>query len=203
MKGLGLIASVFIIALIAGAMLSYVALPPKVEILTETLTKSMTETTTKSTTMTETLTSSTTQTITETVPETVITTTTVSVTPSPTEETTSTLEIEHLAIASIYAEFHGDVFSIQVHIGNLGASNATVEECFIDGDPWHVFGATSCTALGKTIGGPSRGTCTLTPGQMVLLRIEIPSGVVGSGQKLEIMLRTATGRSYPQMVVLP
>jgi len=164
MKGVGLIASVFIIALIAGAVLSCVALPPEVEILTETITSSTTETSTKSMTTTETLTRSTAVTITETVPETVIITTTVSVTPSPTEETTSKPETEHLVMVSIHTEFDEGVFIIQVDVANLGTSNAAAEECFIDGDPWYVFGATSCTAVGKTIGGLGRGTCTLTPG---------------------------------------
>lgn len=203
MKGVGLVASVFVIALMAGAVLGYVALPSKVETVTETMTESTTETMMKPTTTTETLTRSATETITETVPETLIVTTTVSVSPSTAEQTTPTPVVERLVMVSVYTEFDGDVFSIQIYVWNAGTSNATVEECFIDGDPWYVFGATSCTALGKTIGGPGRGACTITPKRIVPLRIEIPGSVVSSGQKLEITLRTATGMLYPQNVVLP
>jgi flagellin-like protein len=99
---------------------------------------------------------------------------------------------ERIEITSAYATKSGTTFTINLKAKNTGSAAATITEIFINGKPISVAGATSSGLGNQTInpGDEISGTITLTTGYT-------------SGQTVEIVLHTASGKDYPKSVLLP
>jgi flagellin-like protein len=108
---------------------------------------------------------------------------------------------ERLEITSAYAEkgkTPGE-FTIKIVANNTGSAPATISEIFINGKPHEVAGATDKN--GNLLGA------TIDAG------VEIKNGIIAlaggggitysSGQTVEIVLHTASGKDYPKSVLLP
>jgi flagellin-like protein len=110
---------------------------------------------------------------------------------------------ERLEITSAYAEkgkTPGE-FTIKIVANNTGSAPATITDIFINGKPMSAACAKDLsdsehTLIGKTInpGGGINGTITLTSTDNIKYT---------SGQTVEIVLHTASGKDYPKSVLLP
>jgi len=107
---------------------------------------------------------------------------------------------ERLEITSAYAEkgkgtAEETIFTIYMVVNNTGSASATINEIFINGKPHDAAGAEASDFIGKTIdpGGGIGGKITLSTDKIKYI----------SGQTVEIVLHTASGKDYPKSVLLP
>ena len=145
---------------------------------------------------------------------------------------------EKLEIVSAYAiansssvtgdvnSWSSKVWAVVVIIKNTGTSDATLDELFINGKPFSVYGNSSkvkaadlssskfsglptdfVKVTGSEAGGnwiPGSNTYSVSTGSQVTLVIPIASGDgFISGQSIEVKLHTAAGNEYPKSVQLP
>ena len=144
---------------------------------------------------------------------------------------------EKLEIVSAYAiansssvtgnvsSWSSKVWAVVVIIKNTGTSDATLDELFINGKPFSVYGNSSKvqaadlsskfsglpTDFVKVTGSgadsdwmPGSNTYSVPTGSQVTLVIPIASGDgFISGQSIEVKLHTAAGNEYPKSVQLP
>jgi len=121
---------------------------------------------------------------------------------------------ENIQIISAYAEQQtGDGWKITLEVKNVGTTDATIDNIFINGKPVSNCGSNdgiTVSADSKTVDFSNSGTIPLPAGQDKTITITIPSGTVTclstkftSGQMVEVKLHTASGKEYPKQVTLP
>jgi flagellin-like protein len=103
---------------------------------------------------------------------------------------------ERLEITSAYAEKDTGKFTIHMVANNTGSAAATITDIFVNGKPSSAAGATASDIIGKTI-NPGEGI----KGDIILTSTD--SIKYSSGQTVEIVLHTASGKDYPKSVLLP
>jgi flagellin-like protein len=111
---------------------------------------------------------------------------------------------ERLEITSAYVSSKSDTgFTIKVIANNTGSAAATITDIFINGKPMSAAGADDLSESDKThtlIGK------TINPGEGIDGTITLKSDTTNkytSGQTVEIVLHTASGKDYPKSVLLP
>ena len=110
---------------------------------------------------------------------------------------TSTTAIERIEIVSAYATLEDNNFTIHLTIRNTGTVATTIQDILINGQPhdkvkgW--LGISPSNAFGKTI----------KPGEKFEMEIKLSRETFSSGQTIEIIIHTASGRNYPKALTLP
>ncbi|ADV64717.1 archaellin/type IV pilin N-terminal domain-containing protein [Desulfurococcus mucosus] len=105
---------------------------------------------------------------------------------------------ENLQIITAYAEQFTNTttnttyWTITLQVKNVGTTDVTIDNIFINGKPYGSVGVTLNITLPYSIKtGETKG-----------LTITISSGF-SSGQMVEVKLHTASGKEYPKQVTLP
>jgi len=106
-------------------------------------------------------------------------------------------QVENLQITSAYADGGNGRWTIYLTVKNVGTTDATIDNIFINGKPLRDVGAISDPDLTST-------TVTIKAGDPPrTITINIQSTEFVSGQMVEVRLHTASGKEYPKMVTLP
>jgi len=116
---------------------------------------------------------------------------------------------ENIQIISAYATGSTGNWNIYLTVKNVGTTDATIDNIFINGKPLPT-GDTAITAKygdNNTPFNPTTGI-SLKAGQSVNITITISGtstsiGTFSSGQMVEVKLHTASGKEYPKQVTLP
>jgi len=120
---------------------------------------------------------------------------------------------ENIQIISAYAEQQeGGGWNIYLTVKNVGTTDATIDNIFINGKPYTSYSTgqadaittiTIYTSTSKS-GNEFGGSLLLKAGGNVTIIITIPDGLgFTSGQMIEVKLHTASGKEYPKQVTLP
>ena len=105
-------------------------------------------------------------------------------------------------------------------VKNVGSTDATIEELFINGEPFssstwnvqtnprvnnstYVFGSSTESGLDAATGSNSAISVTIESGETYYIRVRLGTSLTSSGTTLEFKFRTASGYEYPKMVTLP
>jgi len=103
---------------------------------------------------------------------------------------------ENIQIISAYATGSTGSWDIILQVKNVGTTDATIDNIFINGKPYDsVTGAT--VTLNETL------PMSLQAGQTKGIKITISGTGFASGQMVEVKLHTASGKEYPKQVTLP
>ncbi|MCD6530617.1 hypothetical protein J7L06_10120 [Candidatus Bathyarchaeota archaeon] len=101
-------------------------------------------------------------------------------------------------------------------IKNVGSTDATIEELFINGEPFssstwqhssvanastRIWSNSTQTFMGE--GSNSTLSVTVNSGDTVYILVKLGGTLSSSGTTLEFKFRTASGYEYPKMVTLP
>ena len=101
---------------------------------------------------------------------------------------------ERIEITSAYVSNKTTTaFTISIIANNTGSADATITEIFINGVPIGSVGANQTNIKGVTV----------KSGQGISGTIVLPATTYKSGQTVEIVLHTASGKDYPKSVLLP
>jgi flagellin-like protein len=102
---------------------------------------------------------------------------------------------ERIEITSAYVSNKTTTaFTISIIANNTGSADATITEIFINGVPiGSVSGANQTNIKGVTV----------KSGRGISGTIALPATTYKSGQTVEIVLHTASGKDYPKSVLLP
>jgi len=106
---------------------------------------------------------------------------------------------ENIQIISAYAERGTSNWTITLQVKNVGTTDATIDNIFINGKPYTSYGNTT-TKITVYTDLP----LPLKAGNETSITITIPDGLgFSSGQMVEVKLHTASGKEYPKQVTLP
>jgi len=121
---------------------------------------------------------------------------------------------ENIQIISAYATGSQGNWIIYLTVKNVGTTDATIDNIFINGKPASSISG-SLGWINATLGvgsissytGGAGGNLTsinipLKAGNSATITIEIKTGFT-SGQMVEVKLHTASGKEYPKQVTLP
>ncbi|MCY0868379.1 MAG: DUF4352 domain-containing protein [Desulfurococcus sp.] len=122
------------------------------------------------------------------------------------------------AYATAYATTNETYWNITLEVKNVGTTDATIDQIFINGKPYTAYGdnitvsevTVSTNTMQTNTTTPTMQTNTTTPplslpagsNITILITIKKDAGFT-SGQMVEIKLHTASGKEYPKMVTLP
>jgi len=114
---------------------------------------------------------------------------------------------ENIQIISAYAERIDGGWNITLQVKNVGTTDATIDNIFINGKPLESYG-TNITSVSYSISVQSpfaAGTgFTLPAGKSATITLMIKTNAGFSpGQMVEVKLHTASGKEYPKQVTLP
>jgi len=119
---------------------------------------------------------------------------------------------ENIQIISAYAERSGNDWKITLQVKNVGTTDASIDNIFINGKPASAI-STSLGSINATIGQSTSSysgsnltsiNIPLKAGGNATITIEIKGNSdFSSGQMVEIKLHTASGKEYPKQVTLP
>jgi len=118
---------------------------------------------------------------------------------------------ENIQIISAYATGSTGNWTITLQVKNVGTTDATIDNIFINGIPVSNVGGVSW--INVTTAGTSYTDYTsssfgsisipLKAGSNATLIIGIGGSNFSSGQMVEIKLHTASGKEYPKQITLP
>jgi len=117
---------------------------------------------------------------------------------------------ENLQIITAYADGSTGNWTIYLTVKNVGTTDATIDNIFINGKPLPTGTNANITANygdNNTSFNPTTGI-PLKAGQSTTITIYINNtstsiGTFSSGQMVEVKLHTASGKEYPKQVTLP
>jgi len=115
---------------------------------------------------------------------------------------------ENIQIISAYAEKSGNDWKITLQVKNVGTTDATIDNIFINGKP-----VSTCESITvATEEEESLPSISLPTGSDKTITITMPADTqitclantkFSSGQMVEVKLHTASGKEYPKQVTLP
>jgi len=116
---------------------------------------------------------------------------------------------ENIQIISAYAEKSGNDWKITLQVKNVGTTDATIDQVFINGKP-----ASTCNVISVTtdVQNEALPSISLPTGSVKTITITMPADneivclantKFTSGQMVEVKLHTASGKEYPKQVTLP
>jgi len=112
-------------------------------------------------------------------------------------------QVENLEIVSAYAESSDNGWNIYLSVKNVGTTDATIDNIFINGKPASSYNGITVSTDNQQINFSSGGAVPLPTGQTKDITITITSTSLLSGQMVEIKLHTASGKEHPKQIILP